>query len=209
MGIRTTINEQHFDKQQAAQYKLSILAGVDSFFYAVSSGSNELLVVKDFQLPAPQQNGGLVTAFNDFFAKEELLKLPYRQIKVGLSSMVSTLVPQRLFKDTDLEQYLAPVAEVEDYQGVYRDELPTLDLTNVYAADASWKSVLESHFKYCKIYHQNTVLLRSFQRRQRGKSGYALYAHVNAQTVQLYLYDNSNLVFSNIFNYQSAKDFVY
>lgn len=209
MGIRNTISEINFDKQQAAQYKLSILAGVDSFFYAVSSGSNELLVVKDFQLDSPKQDNNLITAYNELRQQEELLKLPYRQVKIGLYSAASTLVPQRLFSLPKLNQYLHPVTEIADNQTVYRDELPTLDLTHVYAVDAAWKTLLEQQYSYCKIYHLNTVLLRSLQRRQRGQSGHALYANVSTKNVQLFLYEGANLLFSNTFSYQSTKDFVY
>lgn len=209
MGIRNTISEINFDKQRAAQYKLSILVGMDSFFYAVSSGSNEILVIKDIELETPLQNGGLTTTFNKLRDKEELLQLPYRQVKVGISSPASTLIPQRLFSISKLHQYLSPIVEITEQQAIYRDELPTLDLTHVYAIDAAWKTLLEQGYSYHKTYHLNTVLLRSYQRLQRGQSGHALYANVSTQNVQLFLYNDSNLLFTNTFHYQSAKDFVY
>lgn len=209
MGIKNIINETSFDKQQTAQYKLSILLGMDSLFYAISSGNNELLVVKDIPMSAFLDTATAVTEFNTICQQDQLLQSTYRQVKIGLFSPISTLVPQRLFDPTKMSSYLKTVTPIEEHQHISRDELPTMDLSNVYAVDNLWEEQLSQRFDKCKVYHQNTLLLRSFQRLQRGKSGYALYAHVSKTFVQLYLYEGTSLLLSNIYNYKSPEDFVY
>ncbi|MEL7020716.1 MAG: DUF3822 family protein [Bacteroidota bacterium] len=209
MGIKNIINETSFDKQQTAQYKLSILLGMDSLFYAISSGNNELLVVKDIPMSAFLDTATAVTEFNTICQQDQLLQSTYRQVKIGLFSPISTLVPQRLFDPTKISSYLKTVTPIEEHQHISRDELPTMDLSNVYAVDNLWEEQLSQRFDKCKVHHQNTLLLRSFQRLQRGKSGYALYAHVSKTFVQLYLYEGTSLLLSNIYNYKSPEDFVY
>lgn len=206
MGIRTTVTEQDFNKKLSTQYRLSILLGMDSFFYCVQNTRGQILVLKDFQLDTPQNP---LATFNRLRQTEELLKLSYREVKIGVTGERSTLIPDRLYNRTHIKSYLHPVSPLVEQEIVQTDDLPTLSLKHVYTADNSLEEVLKQQFSYSKVYHIKTALLRALQRRQRNQSGYALYVNVSTTNLDIFLYEDQKLLFVNTFDYQSSKDFVY
>ena len=64
-------------------------------------------------------------------------------------------------------------------------------------------------FPDCRFFHLNTALMEGIRKLADIKEGPQVYAHIRNGTLSIFAFEGKNLLFSNIFPYQSAKDFIY
>jgi len=204
------IIEDNFAKRSTTSYKLSILVGMDSFFYLISDAQQNVLVLKSYDFDQKIDSfDALKEPFQKIFIEDELLQLPYLSTKVAFVNHQSTLVPNRLFDDNRTESYLEHLTTLKDTDLIEVDNLHLLDSLNVYAIDRDVLTIARSYFPNADIHHSLTPLILGYHRLTEHQDGHQIFINVHKNLAQIVLFQDRKLLFCNTFGFQSAKDFIY
>jgi len=200
LGVRLEIIEDQFSKYATNQNELSILIGVDSLSYIVTNTNRDVLLLRECALAG--------TALGDFFLGDEYLRLSYRTIKAAIFSPIFTFVPSRLYNIAERQTFLQQIVTFDTRMDTRADDLPAIGANNVYALEPDRLDTVRKYTGSGKIFHTTSALLHSLlafnEKRNR-----SVFLHVTDGKLILILLEGTNLLFANVFSYQSAKDFLY
>jgi hypothetical protein len=120
-----------------------------------------------------------------------------------------TLVPERLFNPSERRTYLQEIATLNYEVEVRADALTSASAQLVYAAKHQLMDDISKELPNAKITHATTALIAGLLARQNVPTSPVLYLQIYPGWLVAVLIEGKNLLFANIFNYQSAKDFLY
>lgn len=208
--VNFEIVESNFVKKYTDTYDLSILVGMDRFSFLVSDPQQNILLLRSYaftpQIPGMDQ---LSTALKDIYIKDELLKQPYRTVKVGILNQRNTLVPSDLFTADRKEVYLRNVVQNINDDTLNFDTLKPLGMVNLYAANTDFINQIYGYFPNARIHHAATSLILGYRKIAENRTGRQICLNVRQGLLQISLFDNKELLFFNSFIYQSSQDFIY
>jgi len=208
--IITDIIEDDFIKRSTSSYDLSILVGMDSFFYIVNDGQQNVLVLKSYQFDDRVDSfEALKQPFQKIFLEDKLLQMPFLRTKVAFINNKSTLVPSRLFDDKGKEAYLEHLLRLADDDVVQVDDLPILDTKNVYAVNKPVLNIARSYFPNATFFHSFSALLLGYMKLTEHQSGHNIFLNIKGNLQQITVFENNKLLFSNAFEFKNSKDFIY
>jgi len=99
------IVDPKFDKYFSIEYTLSILIGMDSFFYFIEDNESNALVLKqinyNFTSRKPTQQD-IELMLQKILMTEKFLQLPYSKVFICYSSTKFTIVPEELYNKHQL-----------------------------------------------------------------------------------------------------------
>ena len=206
------IVDPKFDKYFSIEYTLSILIGMDSFFYFIEDEVSNSLVLKQiryqYSIPNPtlQQKE---LELQRILMTEKLLQLPYAQVNICYSTSNFTLIPDEIYSKHHNEEYLRQVTRVNDTQTVAAYKLKMLDLHVVYSIDKVVEDIVKSYFPGAKHMHIVAPLIMQSYEQCKKKDGKQVCLHVGNGIMGLILFDKDKLKLVNTFPYKSDLDFMY
>ena len=206
------IVDAKFDKYFSIEYTLSILIGMDSFFYFIEDQMSNALVLKQIRYqyanpyPTLQQKE---LELQRILMSEKLLQLPYSQVYICYSTSNFTLIPEEIYSKHHNDAYLRQVTRVYDTQTVGAYHLKVLQIHIVYSVDTVILDVVKSYFPGAKHMHiAAPLIMQSFEQCKR-TDGHQMCLHVGSGIMGLLLFDKENLKLVNTFPYKSDLDFMY
>jgi len=201
------IVESSLLNENAAFYELSILLGMDSLVFAVVDSRDVLLALKHWEFESksidPIQN------FKSAFLNEPLLGLKFKQVNIGYSTNVYTLIPEKLYHEKEDKHYLKNIAEVPINEGTFTDYIPSEKICCVFSMPNYIREFFIEKYDNITFYHSTTPLLNSFLKTKVDPNGYSLLLNFKKGLVDVILLDRSNLKIMNSFQISSGKDVVY
>ncbi|MFN7116397.1 MAG: DUF3822 family protein [Saprospiraceae bacterium] len=201
--INFEIVEDQFVRQISPQNELSILLGVDSLSYMISSPQRQALLLRDFQLTDGQ------SAFLDLIAQDEYLHAAYRAVRIAAVSPFFTLVPERLYNPDEKSVYLQDMANISYAKDIRADELRTAQARLVYALPQEITNLVQKQLTGGQLFHAVTAFLSGLLHLGNAPATPTLYLHINSNWLLAALIEHKKLLFVNTFHYQNAKDFLY
>jgi hypothetical protein len=206
--INQEIVEFSFSKKSTPSYELSLLIGYNSIYYLVNDAQLNILALKTFHADH-QPEKDLETLLREAFYEDEILKESYRTTKIVFSTMRSTLVPNRYFKEENLSEYFENLTELPSQAVLSFDNLKTLEVKNVFATELRRYNLVKSIFPESQIFHSQTALITGFQKVAEQRKGHQVFANLRDGWLQICFFDDKNLLFSNSFEFHSSQDFIY
>ncbi|MBK7872838.1 MAG: DUF3822 family protein [Saprospiraceae bacterium] len=200
--IKLEISDHNFSGKISPQHELSILIGVGSLSYCIIDEQRQLLLLRDLDYSSSQ-------ALSDLFLQDEYLRQQYRSIRAGIASSIFTLIPNRLYNIAEKRAYLQQIVPIEDSVDIRTDEIPPLSVVNVYAEQRDILDIIRKYLPGSKIFHITTSILNGLLSQNTAAKGTTLFLHVHTGKLIVTLFQEKSLQFINLFNYQSAKDFLY
>jgi hypothetical protein len=206
------IVDPKFDKYFSIEYTLSILIGMDSFFYFIEDSLSNALVLKQIRYqytdpkPSLQQKE---LELQRILMTENLLQLPYAQVNICYSTSNFTLIPDEIYSKHQNEAYLRQVTRVNDTQAVAVYYLKMLNLHIVYSVDKVVVDIVKSYFPGGSHMHIVAPLIMQSHEQCRKKDGLQLCLHVGNGIMGLILFDGGHMKLVNTFPYKSDLDFMY
>jgi len=195
---------QDFNIDSSDRYDLSILVGMDRFFYTVQSG-HEVIAMRTHYFPSHNYLQ-LNAALSGTFQFDQLLKLTYRKTRIGLLSPTTTLIPANLYDASQMRFYLEQNAMLKKEHIVLADELESVGAHQVYAFDERVFEVLKGHFPTAGFCHVLSGLISTHRR--YGKAEH-IYVNLIGQYLQIIVFNREKLLFSNTFIHRSESDVLY
>lgn len=183
---------------------------MDRFSYAILNGEKKLLALKSYLLNADlDASQPLQPALQEIFLEDNILKLSFQNIYVGVVNNKSTFVPNRFFQASDSTTYLKnQFSTLEEHQ-IFIDELEGVDAKNIYAFEQEVIYLVKGFLPSAKFFHNTTSVLYGFMKNQNGSNEKNVYVNVKGDHLQIALLEGKNLIFFNSYPYQTEHDFIY
>jgi len=208
--INFEIQEDNFVKKSTSSYDLSILLGVDRFSYLITDQLQNVLVLTSYTYNEQIESfDDLPVKIKDIYLESKHLKLPYKSVRIAISNLSNTLVPGRLYQEGESKIYLENVVDVKKGDAVLLNDLSPLGIKNIFTADGAIIELLKSYYPSAEFYHGHSSVLLGFRKIVAHQSGQRVFICVKDRLVQVYYFNDTDLVFSNSFVFRTSKDFVY
>jgi len=207
-----TVNiiDSKFDKHFSIEYKLSILIGMDSFFYFIEDMESNALVLKQIQYQSEGDiSDGKEQVLKQILLQEKYLQLPYAEVSICYSSPKFTIVPQEVFNKHQLDAYLTQVTRISKQEAVSVCRLAVQDANIVYSIDKIVLDIAKSYFPGAKHMHVIAPLLTHAYQYTTGQRGYKVFVHTGIGIMGIFLFKWGDLQFANTFSYETENDFLY
>jgi len=212
--VSTSIVKSSFSKKNCANYKLSILYGIDSLSYCILDAENEILVLKKYHFfssnihdqPPPNIN-----FLKEVWDQDDLLNLNFSQIKISLIHPHYTIIPSRLYKISHKNAYLDPLKNGSETITVSKvNNLSAIDAKLIFSVPKLILEFFETTYgEKVQFINNFTALINGIARQMDHFSDQHIWLNVHPGIVQILLFDNKTLIFSNQFSFKSDKDFLY
>ncbi|MEM7105854.1 MAG: DUF3822 family protein [Bacteroidota bacterium] len=207
--LKRNIVEDSFSLNSTASYDLSILVGVDRFFYLVNDDQNRVLALRQYNFANKGSFVLLKSPLKLTLVNDKLLGQGYRKTRVGLFSKRSALIPESLFETGKEQIYLTNTSPAEDVEKVFNDKVEGQGVRNVYAFNREIWQLLNTYFPKAVFYHASTPLIGTTGKLPLFQEGSHLLVNVIGQDMQIIHFDKGKIIFHNTFTYQTTNDFVY
>tara|TARA_R110000751_G_scaffold282357_1_gene385487 strand:- start:55 stop:654 length:600 start_codon:yes stop_codon:yes gene_type:complete len=122
---------------------------------------------------------------------------------------LSCLVPNDLFDENNMADYLKFNAKILKTDYISYDTLSTNDSANVYVPLVNINNYIFETFGSFDYKHSSTVLIETLLQITPSNTGTTLYINVNGATFEIIAIKNKVLHFYNTFEYSSKEDFIY
>jgi len=198
------IIEKDFDRNLVNLYDLSILVGMDRFFYAISR-KKQTLVLRTRHFPMHNYLQ-LQAAFRDIFRHDKLLQLAYHQTHIRLLSPTTTLIPRYLYDANKTRFYLEHNAVLTKEDIVQEDTLQGIGAHQVYAFNQTIFETLQAQFSTAQFQHVLSGLIEAYEQFNIGKT---VYANIIGTQLHIVVFDGRKLLFANTFTQHSDTDVMY
>ena len=141
-------------------------------------------------------------------AEDELLRLPYKNIRLIWQSQSSTLVPSPLFDIKERESYLQFNQVLDAGDVVISDNIRSADAFNIFAVPAELYTAVGS--LHPRIHHHASVLVESLLLLNRHNiNPIQVFVNVHSGFFDMVVINERKLRFYNSFAYNTAEDFIY
>lgn len=210
-----SVKSENFDLDAIADYQLLLSIGEDALRIAVTDiNTKYLLYAEDYQFPSNLlQSNELIAGLSRIFESHLFLKANFwHGITVSFRKSLFTLVPNEHFEEKAVLKYLKLTGEIPAETVCITTEQQTIDARNLFVADKEIINWLQDIvYPSCKIkfIHQTSALIEGIFQNNSGT--YPVQMHVQVEKDHLVIIVNRNRVLElcNIFQYQSAQDFIY
>jgi hypothetical protein len=183
---------------------------MDSLVYAVFNQEGKILVLKQYEIEATNQNiNGLAKSFQSIFEQDELLKFLYRKCHIAFGNNLVALVPERLFNSKKAATYLHEVASIDKASNIDFNEVASLKTMVVYEQQSAIQKIVKARQPSSRIFHRTTPFLTGCSKKAATAKEKVVYANFQLNNLEICLFNNNQLHFYNNFEYQFAADCLY
>ncbi|MFN0212761.1 MAG: DUF3822 family protein [Saprospiraceae bacterium] len=192
----------------ATSSALRMVVGLHGISLLVKNESR-ILALKSWQITGNEPSfQALEPEMRRVFGSERLFDLQFETKSCALSLSNSTLVPSRLFDPENLGQYFQLLLRVDAEQSYGFEKLDKIDCYLVWVADKGLTNLCGQYFSTQNIRHTAAPLILEYQNLAPAE-GYAVFANLCNQKVQIAVFERQNLVFFNAFNFGKPSDLLY
>jgi Protein of unknown function (DUF3822) len=197
-------DEQH-NAVNAQKGALKMIIGADGLSLLALGADREVLGMAAIQpYDKKVDSAYLEASFQETLAQHPLLKHPFGNVSVRISTPLATLVPRRLFEPQHCHKYFT-LLQPEQEGVLYGYELlDGFDCYLVWGAPASLQYVVNRF----QPHHIAGALIPCY-RQIAAENRHSIFANIRANLVQIVVYEQRNLVFYNAFEFNRPADLLY
>ena len=197
--------------QDPENHILSIQVSLDGFSFYVKSDSDSTCIESDsFQFDHIQAPEQALIKIKEIFAALPLLNNTFKEVVVIYDNELFTLVPESLFDQNNLADYLKFNTKILKTDFTVFDELEAGGLINVYIPYSNINNFFFDHFGSFSFFHSQTVFLKSvLDKKTLTADIKEVHVHIAETSLAILIKKNNCLLLNNRFNFQNAPDCVY
>lgn len=198
-----------FDKKNTLDYNLYVHISSDTLCYLIIDQKKNIVFIRKNNLPDLNENNEKSAQIESVILKDILLQKAYHSVSISVFNFVATLIPTRLFDPQNKKTYLENISPLVADDFAFSDSIQSIKAENVFTLSQKVVNVLQTYFSGAKITHSSTFLIRYFQSLAKINKGQQVFLHVGQQYLQVFYYEDGELIFYNAFPFTSSKDFIY
>ena len=197
--------------QDPENHKLSIQVSLDGFsFYIKNENDSSYVDTHSLHFEhthAPEQ---ALSKIKDVFSNLPILDNVFKEVKVIYDNELFTMVPEALFDQNNLADYLKFNTKILQTDFTVFDELEAGGLINVYIPYSNINNFFFDHFGSFSFFHSQTVFLKSvLDKKALTADIKEVHVHIAETSLAILIKKNNCLLLNNRFNFQNAPDCVY
>jgi hypothetical protein len=143
------------------------------------------------------------------FTNDTTLNQDFDKVTIIHDNDLSTLVPESLFNENHLADYLKFNSKILKSDFIAFDTLSANHSVNVYVPYVNINNYIYDKFGDFIFKHASSVLIQSILQIEQDSGEHKMYVNVNYNHFEIVVLDKSKLVFYNTFVYNSEEDFIY
>jgi hypothetical protein len=149
-------------------------------------------------------------SLRDVFEKEEVFQKPHRREIFAFDHPYSTLVPEDIFEEKSMRDYLSLSFDLPGEQLVMSGQVKGTGLRNVFCVPTAGSGSILSRFPVAGIHHLATPLLSGlFHTLHRYPGEDTVFCHLRQDILDLAIFSSGRLRYYNSFSYNNKEEFVY
>ncbi len=182
--------------------------------YCISSPSNEVLVLKKFDLykNLTLDNEAVIAAsFEEIWEEDALLSLAFTNIHISFVRPHYTLIPSKLYQSANKASYLKPLKSDSNNSELYQaNDLTGIAAKLIFSLPQAAVTFFESKYPQgVQYYNSFAPLINSIEKEMGGLVGKHVWLNIHPNVLQIVFFDGKELIFSNQFPFETEKDFLY
>ena len=207
------IKDERFDEEFIHQYDLLLQLSTRDFqLLVVDPKDHKILLVEDFVLPNLTSHEELMLMLDQLFDSHALLKAGFwRKIKVSIKNQKFVQVPQALFAEESLAEYLkfnAPVdAGKEEVLSTVNTRAQAVTIFAINKDLKQWFERIYPNNPPCYT-HQSATLIEGMMDFSEGRKDQPLYIYVDRFKLHLLACKGGKLLYYNQFAIKQFSDYV-
>jgi len=207
------VKDERFDEEFIHQYHLLINLGTRDFqLMVVDPQENRTLLLEDYVLPNLTSHDQLLQMLDQLFDSHNLLKAGFwKRVKVSIKNQKFIQVPQALFAEESLADYLKFNAPVDTaVEEVIATQNPQAQAVTVFAVNKNLKKWLDGVYPNnpASLTHQSAALIEGTLHVAKSRGDNPLYIYVDRFKLHILACKNGKLLYYNQFAIKQFSDYV-
>jgi len=207
------IKDERFDEDKIHQYTLLVNLGPRDLQAAVvDTDDDRLLVLEDYVFPNVGSHDELVSTLDQLFEAHPFLRAGFwNQVKFSLKNQNFVQVPQALFIEDALEDYLKFNAHINSNQ---EDFIPVVlkntQAVTVFAIHKELKNWIQNTYPNHSpiLVHQSAALIEGVMEYAKTRNDNPLYIYIDRFKLHIVFVHNAKLIYYNQFSIKQFSDYV-
>jgi|TARA_B110000908_G_scaffold20017_1_gene22600 hypothetical protein len=201
--IKTTLEKSN-------NHKLSIQFTLDGFSFCITNlDSQEIVHFCAYTFPKTLETPeNLINHFETIFQEDNHLQEDFKEILVIHQNSLSTLVPNTLFLEEHLKEYLDFNIKTLETDFFAYDSIDQLAAKNVYVPFVNVNNYLFQNFGEFEYQHSVTAFIKKLLQTTTN-SEKTMFVDVWERQISVVVLENKKVLFSNSFTFTSKEDFIY
>ena len=205
-----SVVDDAWKKEFSSSYTLSLLIANDNLSYAILDNSKKKYVsIGNFSFVITLSYPDLCKKLKTIFSENEIFHAPYQQVNTALLHHKSTLVPDEMFDENEMQTYLSFNHTLEQTDRVLSDNLQFLKAKNIFSANSELLILLNEQFANVKIHHCSSSLIEVLLKENKFFNEKRMFVNVEKNALEIIVMEKGKLIFHNFFQYTSKEDFIY
>lgn len=200
----TAITSKQNTRELSIQISLSGLS-----FCILNRETNSISGLKSIQFKKQLNPIEVLKQLEQCFLDEDLLQSDFNAVNVIHDNELSTLVPESLFDENSIADYLKFNSKILKSDFVTFDTIEINKSVNVYIPYVNVNNYIFDRYGDFTYKHSSTVLIETFLQADKNSEDTQFYVHVNHNRFQIVVVSNRELLFYNSFEYATKEDFIY
>ncbi|HLP94982.1 MAG TPA: DUF3822 family protein [Saprospiraceae bacterium] len=181
----------------------------DSAVSLLVSKGQQVQVVKCWQMPVSEHQFNPNEAeLRGILGSERLLSRHFLYKACSVNPSFTTLVPRRLFDERSLPQYFKLLIKPGGKYTYQSAHIPSIDAYLVWALELTQHHLISQYFESSQISHLGATFIEKLAK-ESPADGYGIFANIHGQRMQCLVFDRTQLVFYNSFEFHKPADLLY
>lgn len=207
-GQRTIQKNSNIDQNLYKTLSIQVsLSGLS--FCILNTTSNTIIDYKKIEFDKKQTPSLLLDKLKHIFNTETAIQQDFKSVNVVHKNELATLVPQSLFNEDCIADYLKFNNKILSTDFITYDTITTQDMMNVYVPYVNINNFIYDTFGAFEFKHFSTVLLENILLHKDYSEANKMYIHVDNNHFEIIVTKAHKFVLYNSFEYFTKEDFIY
>ena len=190
--------------------ELSIQVSLNGLSFCIYNPHTKNVVALEQHVFSDKQHPETIThKLREYFQENNALQEPFKKVFLIHNNALSTFVPEALFNDKNLSDYLKFNIKILENDFMAYDALKAHGLMNVYVPYVTVNNFIFEHFGAFEYNHFSTILVNTILSRVSEKKETCMFVHVQKEHFEIVVVKDQKLLLYNTFDYTTKEDFIY
>ena len=204
MAQTNNLSKEINKKELSIQISLSGLS-----FCILQKDTNTVTYLKHFDFEKKLNPFEVLDNLKYYFETEEELQLTFSAVKVIYINELSTLVPEPLFNEECIADYLKFNSKILKSDYISYDKIQANNSVNVYVPYVNINNYIYEKFGSFIYKHFSTVIIENILLAEKKSNTQKVYVHIDIDHFEILILNKGKLTLYNTFEYKTKEDFIY